>query len=706
MLMCYHYFSSCTYTKQAISSYINNSFHIAKKIYLQALDEINDSIDEREIDFWEDERLLCCKKLTNWYELYENIMIEIDQQPIKLLTTEYGLNSIYTSYYLESAIHLLYQSYPLISEKTQIYQLLNQFITTHIDQLNSYQYYPDLIRYYTYNMNIVKAEYYIKQMDMYFINQFHLKKKQSAYKLLTIRQEISETKEFFQLYKQLSFSTKALTTKTVKIKQMLLQWKYRYTSDKYDIADWDILLAKRLFYVKQFNHLLQINLIQQDQQIYQMYLHSYNYIINKLALAHSYYYPARKYIYTMVHMLPAKQDDLYMLQYRLKDINFQLDKTANISYSDQKEQIFYQQQIQYLEDHLLTSTSSDEIYAYYSQSLIHLALLDQDFQPMDKLIALTSTSKQIDVYFNIANYMKHVLDSMTAEDTAVSMTAADVSMTAEDTVANDTVIVDDTKTVNNTQASEYEFMFISYALESIILGYHGQISFDPIIFIPRIINILIQSNNLRYIELFKKSKLIPTWKYLQWIPQLLAYWKINHDDYIYDILLRIAQTYPNALLYEYNALTMENSQHNDLQLSTLIKNPLLIPFIHSLQLMTELYLVIKPIMKQITQKIKQYYSSDDISLDQIKIDIDQLYHDFFYSYLSTAIFIPHPILANHIGDYNKQMADDWFRKYELHHKFSSISIDTIQQHYQQTQQYLFIHADQLYLNYFNKKKKL
>ena len=89
-------------------------------------------------------------------------------------------------------------------------------------------------------------------------------------------------------------------------------------------------------------------------------------------------------------------------------------------------------------------------------------------------------------------------------------------------------------------------VFIDYICDAFGYGY------SKLEHLPKLFDTLLKFNDLG--KTFKeKTKALPSWMYLKWLPQMMFIINLREiSAYIEDILLSIAELYPQALLYQFN----------------------------------------------------------------------------------------------------------------------------------------------------------
>ncbi|XP_030758783.1 DNA-dependent protein kinase catalytic subunit-like [Sitophilus oryzae] len=108
--------------------------------------------------------------------------------------------------------------------------------------------------------------------------------------------------------------------------------------------------------------------------------------------------------------------------------------------------------------------------------------------------------------------------------------------------------------VQNKDDQEYDFAL--YVLRAMRLGSKEARQLFPCILLKDSL-----ADNLSDVFI-KETKQIPTWMFLGWIPQLLANVDSDKVTAISDLVLRIAETYPQAIMYSYR-LSKENYTNTD-----------------------------------------------------------------------------------------------------------------------------------------------
>ncbi len=107
--------SSQKITREALLMKNQNDFQTALDLYLGAIQKWEENGDEGwdndekpnqyEVSLWEDERLECLKALGSWDILAQNVLVQVDDDPLQLWSLSSSLREAYIGYFLNAGLH-------------------------------------------------------------------------------------------------------------------------------------------------------------------------------------------------------------------------------------------------------------------------------------------------------------------------------------------------------------------------------------------------------------------------------------------------------------------------------------------------------------------------------------------------------------------------------------------------------------------------
>ncbi|XP_078691376.1 DNA-dependent protein kinase catalytic subunit-like isoform X2 [Branchiostoma floridae x Branchiostoma belcheri] len=244
-----------TVTYEALEAEARGDFKKAVELYNQAMQETEWPDPQPlavEEDLWDDSRLQCYDHLTQWKNLYEVSTVNIDEDSPPNLDKMWD-DTYFQEHYLPFTIR---SKLKLLLEGEMDQSLLN-FVDSAMQKpdrkaLLESRYCEELAMLYLYQDDYGRAKYYVGNCTDAFLQEWsgmdRLMTSSRAAKLQSL-QKLTEMQEFLELVSNdRNFETPWPVTR------LLEKWSSRYPDNRMDpISVWDDIIANRCLYLDKLN---------------------------------------------------------------------------------------------------------------------------------------------------------------------------------------------------------------------------------------------------------------------------------------------------------------------------------------------------------------------------------------------------------------------------------------------------------------------
>ncbi|CAG8470552.1 4251_t:CDS:10, partial [Scutellospora calospora] len=517
-----NYIAHNQYTKDALNAELIGDYASACQFYLQALSTVEDA-DDAEITVWEEGRFECFEKLSKWDDLAETVCVDIDNDLDKLWDQDYQYP--YLQYFMHSLFKLAHGDNDVI-HRDMFFDFVDRALSD--SERKSFL----TAQYPIARGDTEQAFYYIRKAYDSFLfawSTLHPLASSTRLSKLTSLQEVVEMEEY------LNFSQSS--EKSEIYEKLISQWKNRYPSKRLDPSNsWDDIITNRHSLLDAMNKLLQ-----GDK----------HFIDIKSSLERD----------GLLKMASAAR-----VQGNFEVARVCLNKTRQFKLDDQNELTYYQLKLN-LQEALTTVSVKNKL---------------------NILLAMTDEFKKVQISDIETNIKNHVTESETYITLAAILDNEenwDISRSIQN---NKTRFMHDGYNLLKGAAAQAALhlrplkrakiyvkfaKFCDYYLRNLESADENQktISFDSGSFastvvqyvlrameicskeaselFPRLLQIISIYDNTQ--STFKQmvSSFGPVWKFIRWIPQIVAILDKPIAECVFPILLNLAEQYPKSLYY-------------------------------------------------------------------------------------------------------------------------------------------------------------
>ncbi|CAG8455683.1 16904_t:CDS:10, partial [Cetraspora pellucida] len=245
-----NYIAHNQYTKNALNAELIGDYASACEFYLQALSEVEDA-DDAEVTIWEEGRFECFEKLSKWDDLVETVYVDIDSDLDKLWDQEFQYP--YLQYFMHSLFKLVHGQ-----NDASYCDIFFNFIDSSLSDQDRKSFltaqYPIELALTSITRNDTdQALFYIrKAYDNFLFTWSTLHPLASSTRLskLSSLQQIVEMEEYLNFCQS--------SEKSEKWEKLISHWKNRYPSKRLDPSNsWDDIITSRHSLLGSMTKLLQ-----------------------------------------------------------------------------------------------------------------------------------------------------------------------------------------------------------------------------------------------------------------------------------------------------------------------------------------------------------------------------------------------------------------------------------------------------------------
>ncbi|CAG8511510.1 8195_t:CDS:10 [Diversispora eburnea] len=225
-------------TKDALNSEFIGDYGSACKLYLEALGSEDENADENEIRVWEEGRFECYVKLSQWDDLAETVLLDIDRDLDKLWDDDY--QDPYLQYFMRSMFKLAHGTDNHDSHRQMFLNFIENAMNDSDHKTLLTSQYPIALTSIARNEFEQARSYVRKAYDSFLFNWSTLHPLAIGTRLnkLSSLQEIVEMEEYLNL---------AQSSNRLKNRNKLTScWSKRYPSKQLDPTNsWDDIITSR-----------------------------------------------------------------------------------------------------------------------------------------------------------------------------------------------------------------------------------------------------------------------------------------------------------------------------------------------------------------------------------------------------------------------------------------------------------------------------
>ncbi|RHZ54169.1 hypothetical protein Glove_429g27 [Diversispora epigaea] len=506
-------------TKDALNAEFIGDYGSACKLYLEALGSEDEDADENEIRVWEEGRFECYVKLSQWDDLAETVLLDIDRDLDKLWDDDY--QDPYLQYFMRSMFKLAHGTDDHDSHRQMFLNFIENAMndSDHKTLLTS-QYPIELALTSIARNEFEQARSYIrKAYDCFLFNWSTLHPLAIGTRLnkLSSLQEIVEMEEYLNLAES--------SNKLENRNKLTSCWSRRYPSKQLDPTNsWDDIITSR--------HLIlgdMTNWLREDR--------NFNAIKNKLecqellkmssaARVQGNFEVARICLNKCRTLDIRSKDDIeyYEFKLQIKEAMTTGDTENRATILRKMTNNFEKIQISDTRIDLKCRVIECETYslgiAEFDKPEImekYSYLKDRLNSSVEKAMLHLKPSDQAKIFVKFAKFCDNYLRRLESNDNLQNM-SIDKDLYASSVVQNILRAIE----YGSKEASE---------------------------FFPRLLQIIdLYEPSQQTFELKVKS-FEPVWKLIRWIPQIVAVLDKPSAQCVFPILFKLADLYPNSLYY-------------------------------------------------------------------------------------------------------------------------------------------------------------
>ncbi|RGB41839.1 hypothetical protein C1646_738849 [Rhizophagus diaphanus] len=516
-------------TKDALNAELLGDYALACKYYLEALKSETD-VDDIEVALWEERRFDCYEKLCQWDDLAENVLVDIEGQLSNLWEDE--LQDIYLQHFIHSFFKLSLSD-DNSDDNSEHRQLFFDFINSAISNqyqksLLTTQYPIELALSSVTKKDLEQARLYVrKALDNFLFTWSTLHPLAIGTRLgkLSSLQQIVEIEEFLNLIQS--------SEKDQIWNKLISRWERRFPSKTLDSSNtWDDIVITRQSILNEMSERIKVN-----------------------------HFNRRKVSLESQSLL--KMSSAARIQRNFEVARVCLSKIRNLKLIDDKRLSYYQFKLNLREAQNTIDTErkaeillalSEEFKKIKSPDLkndIKMRIVESEtygllISELDKRVPNRSLSKiknnknyfieQGYDLFNNASKETTLKPTMHAKVLVKFAKFCDYFLRKLDSTEEQMQIIFDPA------------QYASNVVESILQAMENG-SKEATELFPRLLQIIEKYHNTQSIFKEKVESVESVWKFIRWIPQIVAILDQSIAHCVFPILFKLAEEFPRSLYY-------------------------------------------------------------------------------------------------------------------------------------------------------------
>ncbi|CAG8447289.1 28742_t:CDS:10 [Dentiscutata erythropus] len=518
--------------RDALNAELIGDYASACEFYLQALSEVEDA-DDAEVTVWEEGRFECFEKLSKWDDLAETVCVDIDSDLEKLWDQDFQYP--YLQYFMHSFFKLVHGQTEE-NHRNMFFSFIDRALSDPERKSFLTSQYPIELALTSIARNETEQAllYIRKAYDNFLFTWSTLHPLASSTRL----SKLSSLQQIVEMEEYLNFSQSSeKSEKSEKWEKLINHWKNRYPSKRLDSTNsWDDIITSRHSLLGAMTKLLQ-----EDMHFVEIKSSLERDGLLKMASAARVQGNFEVARVCLNKTRQSKLHDINELGYHQLKLNLQealttanAEKKLNILLAMTDE--FKKIQISDMETKIKNRVTESETYATLA------AVLDDDeTRDLSRSLQLRKSRFIVEGY----DLLKDTADQAALHLKPLNRAKIFVKFAK----FCDYYL----RNLESTDGDQKEVSFDSELYASTVVQYvlkaMAECSKEASELFPRLLQIISIYDNTQ--STFKQtvSSFGPTWKFIRWIPQIVAILDKPIAQCVFPILYNLAEQYPKSLYY-------------------------------------------------------------------------------------------------------------------------------------------------------------